>query len=237
MSDLFDDIAKNHVPAEPEFEDLPPKVWCLGTTATDENGGWAPGVGKVGDPEKNYWQFKVGLRCVGGEEGKIEKKHENKFCGYSTFVLPSEEYDKPEAIISGRFAGFLNVVFSVGIGDEEDLKTKEGKEARRQARWNNTIEALRKVSKDKGLSLSDYEAVTENPEHNKAIFIAGLAVAALEGEARTLLFKTKLGKPFERDGAEVQNVECGAVEDATEGQRVKRKIMNLETGEAAGSTF
>ncbi len=221
MSDLFDDIAKNHVPEPPEFDDLPAKVWVLGVNTTSENGGAAPTVRKVGKTDQ--FQFNVGLICQGGEPSVVEAKYGGRFTFFSAWVFPHEEYDKPDAIISGRLAGFFNAVFSCGINPEDA-------DERRVARWNHTIQVLKKVSEEKNLTIDHYTGITSDEKRQKALFLAGLAVAALENKSVPVLFKTKDKKPYENnEGVMVKGIEVGAVEDCAAENLAKRKVTAFES--------
>jgi hypothetical protein len=218
MSDLFDEIAGATPDEGPTYEDLPAKAWCLGRTADKDSGGAAPTVKTVG--KNDLRQFNLALICQGGD-GLINKdKHEGKFCFFSAFIHPGDR-EPDHMIISGRFAGFLNVVFSPGVGEGESA------EVRKDMRWKNTWQQLWAVAQERGIKIDQYEG-------DKARFIAGCAVTALTNESKQLLFKTNARKW--KDGSGNVSIEVGATEDYTPGNITNRKVASFDDAVVPSST-
>lgn len=222
-ADLLDQIAGAAPSEAPIYEDLPPGVWCIGKTATEENGKAAPEVRtfdskKDIDPETGeamkVRMFNVGLLCLGGESKLDSQKHGNKTCFFSAFLNPGErelEHDD-QKFISGRLTGFLNACYSPGVGYE--FASKEEAPQRTAARWVHTISELKKVQQQEEITPEQYKG-------DKARFIAGLAVAGLKESSKLVLFKTTARK---RNDTGETRIEVGQIEDYTPENCKKRKV-------------
>jgi hypothetical protein len=200
-----------------QFEDLPLNCWILGRTATEENGGAAPGI-RENDKPQIWHAFKVGLIALGGDAKIEERTHGGRMAFFDTSLT---DKDKPGKL-GGRITGFLNAVFAVGV-DSPDKQERHAK------RWGLTLEALKQGAKDGDLSFDQFEAQKERGVDPMPLFLTSCAVEAMKKESRTILFK--LGK------SKKDYIEVKAFEDDTQENRQKRHVVPFGTGEQTRQEF
>ena len=226
MSNLFDVIAKDPVPDEPEFDDLPAGAWIVAKTADKERGGAAPAVSDRSkqDSPPNY-QFRVGLICAGGDGLIKERAHKGQMVFLERWIHPSAEYERVDTPVSGAFMGFLNTVFSPGIG--LGLEAEE----RKQARWSNTLAQLKQSADEAGITNDvaiaadpDFTGTGELSLRGRGLAVAMAAVAALGEDSKVLLCKTKTDNYVNKSGDKVSRTKAGTVEDFTGDNVTKRKV-------------
>lgn len=225
--DLWDDLAGQEVSAPPEPEDLPNDVWCLGVTASGDSGA-APKLRQLDrrDGSGSFYKFECGFKVMGGE-GKVTSNHVGRLAFFDSFVEPGERDGANP--VAGRLMGFLNAALAGGVAaNEKDAKV------RANARWARTRERLAAKSREMGLTLTQFEG-------NKALMVASAAVALLKEEPVGLLFKTKDGGTYEKDGEKKKRpTAVSQLEDYTAANISKRKVAFLSddaplpAGEAAG---
>ena len=213
-------------PSEPVgFEDLPPGVWLSMETATTENGEAAPKIQTrtAKESQKDFFIFKVGLLATGGETSKTNIKHKGGMVFYEAFVEASQQQmeENPDAVLGGKFTGFLNCVFASGVGNDVT-----DPEERAVVRWGETARKLEAAGNRK-------ELTPEQFGDNVALFIAGCAVAAMEDTHYPILVKTKK-KIYKRKDDPVggkmtgEKIVAGTVEDSTPNRRANRNINLFE---------
>ena len=148
------------------------------------------------------------------------------FLFLDSFIEPSEKEleHNPDKILAGRFTGLLNSLFSGGIGAEYDSPkgSPEQKKAagakRTDERWRNTVKCLAKVADEEGLDVDGFDGSLAN-------FLAGVAVAALQSESKTLLAKTRQRK-YTKDGEQkLAPTDAGTIEDYTQANAKKRGVV------------
>jgi hypothetical protein len=207
-------------------DDVPIGVWLLGTTPDNPESGWAPkqaeGQYKKGPKAgEAFYKFRTGFRVIGGEP-KVDEKFAGRFVAFEAFIHPSTENGE-DGLLSGRMTGFINTMFSSGVGS--DLVTKgmaaEAKKAaerkRVELRLKNTFEALRQAEEQNALDVNEFDG-------DSGRFLVGCAVAALDSKPRVVLFKSVADNFKTADGTQVNRVKVGSFEDATPENLAARKV-------------
>jgi hypothetical protein len=225
--DLFDELANSEdIPQEPMFEDLPPKAWCLGRTATADQGGAAPTTrkneGKDGKPD--WYKFNVGLSTLGGDR-LITAAHANKMCFFGVGIDPWENDSGP---VSGKLAGFMNAVLATGVAS--DVKDPK---ARSKARWAASMVKLKEFAGTNPM-IEGGAVVLSSYQGDKARYLVGLLTAYLLENPQEVLFKTV--QSVNKKTGQDYGIQVGATEEATEANIAKRKVQRLE-GAEGGVTF
>lgn len=217
--DLFDQLAGAEAPAEPSFEDLPVQAWVLGKTANADNGGAAPAVRKfvAKKDQSDFYQFKVGLICVGGESTKISTAHKGRMAFWQAPITPWENDKGP---ISGKLAAFMNACCATGAG--ADLKDDA---ARSKARWGITMSILKGFAATNPM-LDGEEVTLASYGGDVGRYLTGLFRAWLLENQCEVLFKTQLNK--NKETGEVYGVQAGQIEEATAVTITKRKIARVD---------
>lgn len=236
---IWDGIADAEAPEYQGREDLPEKQHFVMQTATKEDGGAAAQIReREGNdpPGSTIYQFNIGLRAIGGKPEN--RKHKNGMLFFETWVMPSDEGTDKNALLSGRLTGFLNAVFSSGIG----LDIKDEK-ARAQARWRHTTQVLAAVQARRPEIVPEAYIDKNTGQQSTALFVAGCAVAALEEESRKLIIRTKLRTFNKKDGSKGSNIEVGTFEDFVPANATNRGVVLFDqegvvtAGAPAGKSF
>jgi hypothetical protein len=226
MSDPWEDFAGEDVPDEPTFDDLPVGAWVVGQTCTEEQGGAAPTVrtNEKKDGSGVFRRFNIGVTAVGGDRMLDATRHANRMVFFQSGLDPWENDKGP---VSGRMAGFMNAVFSCGVGN--DMKDAK---ARSKARWENTTKVLREFSETKPTlpnpNGGEDPVTFEAYQKDWARYLTGLTCAYLRKKSTTVLFKTRQNK--NKKTGEVYGVEAGMLEEATDANRQTRKVSLFEAG-------
>lgn len=218
---IWEGIADAEAPEYQGREELPEKQFFVMQTATKEDGGAAAQIreGKGQDPpDSTTYQFNIGLRAVGG--APANRKHKNGMLFFEAWVMPSDEGNDKNALLSGRLTGFLNAVFSSGIA----LDIKDDK-ARAQARWRHTAQVLAAAQAKRPEIIPEAYIDKNTGQQSVALFVAGCAVAALEDEARKLIVKTKTRNFKKRDGTAGSKIEIGTFEDFVPAHATNRGVV------------
>jgi hypothetical protein len=206
--DFWDEQAgADVVETEPVNQDIPAKKWYVGKTA---HGSGA--VAKLRsfngkkDPSKTYHVFATGFVVHGVEQG-VDPRYNGRYCFGEWFIHPHpkevEERDGAGAVVSSRFLGVLNAIFSPGVGDDI-----EDKKERSRLRWQNTLKVLRARAEILGRGLEDYQG-------DGAVFIAQMAAEELADEARFVLFYTKENERTFKDGTKKNESVVTSLRDCT----------------------
>jgi hypothetical protein len=217
MTDVWDQMSET-VPDESQgntTEDLPAKVWALGTTCTEKDGGWKPRIAKFDTKNGTLYKLEVSYNTLGGEADKVDpKKHRYARTPHSVFIHDKNDRDRP----APQLVGLLNSLFSAGIGAGED------KEVAKRQRWANTVQTLREVA-------DLYGYTPEQTDDDIPKFIAMCAVEKLKEESFQLLIKPTTRQYKKKDGSQGEQTQVSQFEDATEENIQARKIVTFETEE------
>lgn len=203
------------------YDELPPKVWCIGATATTENGGAAPAVTlkTFNDSERGrvqYYRFNCGLLVKGGEAA-LDEKFNDRFMFFASSVHPRDDDDDqgPKSLLHGKVTGFLNAIYAAGVALGEKDRKKKALE-----RWQVTLQRLMEIEKQHPeLTGQPINELTGQPDTGLAIM--QLAIAGIENDSKLLLFKTGMSR--KREGQE-QQVQVTQFEDYVPENCTDRKV-------------
>jgi hypothetical protein len=216
--------AETPVDEQTGFEELPAGAWCVGATATLENGGASPTMKlkSFNDTDRGrvqYYAFNVGLLVKGGDSVLDPNKHKDRYMFFSSSVHPrdDDEGTAAKSLLHGKVVGFLNAMFAPGVAlDEKDKKVRAG------LRWRITLSKLAEVEKAHP-EIGGDSAINEiTGLADTGLAIMQLAIAGIENDSKLVLFKTGLSK--KRAGYE-QRVEVKQFEDAVAQNYKERKVQ------------
>lgn len=225
--DIFDTLAAETPTETSGMVDLPVDAMILMRTSTSKDGTGKTAARTEFFEEKTikpgqtllrtFYQFRTGLIAIGGDDKCNPKDVKGKYLFMDAFIHPGEKENVSQTL-SGKLTGFFNSLFAAGVQTKErKSKDKEVQKAASMARWQATIAFLRKIATEKGLSVKQYD-------NDKARFVSGLAVAALEDSPRVVLVKTGMVK--RRDGE--KEVGIKSIEDATAETMAEMKVELFE---------
>lgn len=207
------------------FEDFPNNAWCIGATAVVADGGSAPKCelqtprgGADFDP---YYRFAVGLKAKGGD-ASLTDKYKDRYMFFQCGVHPSPDELKggKRLLMSGRLTGFLNALYSRGVG----LEIKDAAE-RAKVRWSNTLNKLQEISKSHP-EISEQSAMNDlTGTGDLALCLVQLAIAGLENDSQLVLFKIK-NKTSKTSGDVRQQI--SQYEDFVDAHVANRKVRLFE---------
>lgn len=215
MGDIWQELSET-TPDENQgsvTEDLPPRVWALGTTATKEDGGWAPKIRKFDTKNGALYKFEIAFNTLGGEKDKVDpKKHRYARTPMSCFIHSRDDKEKP----APQLVGLLNALFSGDIGVGEEAEVAKGQ------RWQNTLSELKEIADLYGLTL-------EQADDDPPKFLAMCAMRKLEDESWPLLIKTSARKYTKRDGTAGEQIQVGQFEAPSPEKQEARNIIHFAT--------
>jgi hypothetical protein len=229
--DIFDTLAAESPSESSGMADLPVDAVVLMRTSTkkDGTGKTAPRVEffiekqlKPGQSElRTFYQFRTGLIAIGGDDKCNAKEHKGKYLFFDAFIHPGEKENVSQTL-SGKLTGFLNNIFAMGVQTKERKgKDKDAVKSAGMARWQATIAFLRKVAVEKGLSVKQYD-------NDRARFVSGLAVSAIEDSPRVILVKTGNIKQRNPGDGPAYQVGIKSIEDATPEMIAELKVELFE---------
>jgi hypothetical protein len=214
MGDIWQNLSET-TPDENQgsvTEDLPARVWALGTTATKEDGGWAPDIRMHDTKIGRLYKFEIAFNTLGGEKDKVDpKKHRYARTPLSAFIHSRDDKEKP----APQLVGLLNALFSAGVGAGEEAEVAKAQ------RWQNTLSELKEVADLYGLTL-------EQADDDPPKFLAMCAKQKLEEESYQLLIKPSVRKYTKRDGTAGEQTQVSQFEDATVENQEARNIVLFE---------